>query len=129
MGEREFRRLINPIIAEKRNLDLTEASQKQYLQSNEVLPFIEKIGMDVENFGKTIVIPGTGLRKERLRTLLPYLPYEDFTPVLIRILANTRHNQVNKGKFVKYINPLEVRRYLLHIGELLTDTETKKAPN
>ena len=128
MGVHEFRRLINPIIADKRNMALEDASQKQYLQSNEVVPFVKKIGMDLDAFGKLIVIPGNGLKKERLRTLLPYVPEEDFTPVLIRILADTRKNTLHKGRFSKYLNIGEVHCYLKTIGELIPEKK-EKAPN
>ncbi len=119
MSEKEFANLINPIISEKRNLELDVAKQKQYLQSNEVLVFLNKIGADTSEHGKLVVLDTLRTTKKVLRERMPYQNDKVFQMRIIRIMATNRRELSENVKLRRYLMPNEVISYLEEIGEVM----------
>lgn len=119
MSEKEFANLINPIIADKRKMVLENAKHKQFLNSNEVLTFLEKIGADTSEHGKLLVLDTLKTTKKVLRERIPYQNDRVFQSQIIRIMALNRKELSENVKLRRYLMPNEVMLYLEEIGEVL----------
>ena len=128
MRKEEFGNLINPMIAKHRNMPLEDAKQKQFLQSNEVVEFLEKIGEPLEEYGKLIVIGTHQMDKQNLRRQLPSMNQIEFAKTLNRIIFENRELSYRSSRHKRYLRPKEVMAFLKEIGEILppaADTNKK----
>lgn len=124
MRKEEFGQLINPLIAKSRSLPLEEAKHKQFLQSNEVVAFLEKIGEPLEDHGKMIVVSTHQMDKKKLRTQFPTISQLEFSKLLNRIIFMNRELNYRDSSRRRYLRPKEVVAFLGDIGEIIPEPKT-----
>lgn len=117
MSREEFISLINPIISSKRNIDLEMAKRVHFLNSNEVIAFLEKIGLGTADFGKTIVLDAGHTTKQVLRVRIPFLSTSEFNDLLHHIVTERRKMDIGRAKYRRYLMASEVSDFLREIGE------------
>ena len=122
MPGNQFSSYINPIISQKRGLDPERAKHKQFLQSNEVIAFLEKIGEPLDGFGREIRIGRQQMDKSGLRRLFPTISAPEFSKVLTRVVAKNRRLRHSDCVRKRYLLPREIKAFLNEIGEVLPDS-------
>ncbi|WP_291866641.1 hypothetical protein [Maribacter sp.] len=118
MGKKEFANLINPIMAEKRGVPIDTVKHVQFIRSNEVIAFLEKIGEPLEGYGKLIVINTQGTDKKTLRTRLSVVCQPEFVQMINTIISENRNMLRARSLQKKYLHPKEVVTFLTQIGEV-----------
>ncbi len=118
-----FSKEINPIISKSRNISLRDAKFKSYLQSNEVVEFMDEMGFPIDDIGKRIQFQGLTITKKDLRTKIHTMSQPDFDEKLSSIVAENRKNSIQKDRSCQYLRYNEVVSFLLSIGEKLPRKE------
>lgn len=121
-----FAKEINPIIAQSRGITVREAKFLSYLQSNEVVSFMEGMGFPMDNMGKHIVFEGMTITKKKLRAKINAMSQPEFDEKLSAVVAEQRNKDVEKIKCCQYLRYNEVVSFLLGIGEVLPKKEQDK---
>jgi|GEM_PF-5586590 len=126
MTQKEFRNLINPIIAHHRNIALADAKKQTFLQSNEVVDFLKKIGEPLKGHGKEVILGTHRMTKKDLRREFPTMSTPVFNKTLAKVVNQSRDFGNSNGEKCKprtfrkqYIRPGEVLDFLKQIGELV----------
>ncbi len=114
-----FAKEINPIISKSRNITLHDAKFKSYLQSNEVIEFMDEMGFPINDIGKRIQFQGLSITKKNLRAKLHTMSQPDFDEKLSSIVAENRKKSVSNVRSCEYLRYNEVVSFLLSIGETL----------
>ena len=99
MGNTEFSGMINPIIADNRNIEIDQAKKEVFLQSKEVIAFLTKIGLDTVGYGKLLVFDALRTKKETVQLRLPYLSTKEFRATINPIISENRDMKPIKAKF------------------------------
>ncbi|MFN3137474.1 MAG: hypothetical protein ACE37L_07280 [Allomuricauda sp.] len=120
---RVFAKEINPIISKSRKISLHEAKFKSYLQSNEVIEFMEEMGYPIDDIGRRIQFQGLTITKKKLRAKLHTMSQPEFDERLSSIVAENRKNSIQKVRSCQYLRYNEVVSFLLSIGEKLPRKE------
>lgn len=118
MGRKSFSDIINPIVAVKRNMPIEKAKQKQFLQSNEVVEFLNKIGEPLEEYRTMIELVTHQMNKAKLRAIFFKIGFSEFTRIINGIIEENRKIGLVKSRYKKYLRPIEVTQILDEIGEL-----------
>lgn len=116
MGNKEFSQYINPIIAENRNLPLEDVKALSFLQSKEVLAFMDKLGGDIGQ-GKVVVFDTMRTTKKILRSRIPHLSNPEFIAKINAIIIEKRKGDPVRLKCKQYLSPRELLAFLNEIGE------------
>ncbi len=119
MRGEQFANKINPIIAEKRDISEDQAKQKQYLQSNEVIAFLEAIGEPLNNYAKVLDVGSHRMNKTRLRLLFPTLSAPEFSKVINKTISQCRGIPLDGATRKRYLLPTEIMTFLEMIGEVV----------
>lgn len=114
-----FSKEINPIIAKSRGISIQDAKFLSYLQSNEVIEFMDEMGFPLDDLGKHIKFDGLNITKKNLRAKMHTMSQPEFDEKLGIIVADFRKTDREKIKYARYIRYNEVVAFLLSIGETL----------
>jgi len=114
-----FAKEINPIIAKSRGISIRDAKFKSYLQSNEVIEFMDEMGFPMDEIGKKIQFHGLSITKKNLRAKIHTMSQPEFDEKLISIVAENREKSVSNVRCCEYLRYNEVVSFLLSIGETL----------
>ena len=118
-SESYYAQEINPIIARSRGIPLKEAKSLSYLQSNEVLLFMDDMGFPIEGIGKHVVFQGLSTTKKKLRAKINAMSQPEFDKRINTIVAENRKKEIYKVRSCQYLRYYEVVSFLLGIGESL----------
>ncbi|MFC4219031.1 hypothetical protein [Flagellimonas marina] len=119
-ARREFSMYINAIVADTRNIPLSDANQIKYLRSDEVVKMLEKIGEPLEPFGKPVTIGSSRLTRFDLSIKVPYLSGLVLRRNIIRIMMESRGLGFKDVRSKKILHSNEVMEFLRSIGEPVT---------
>jgi hypothetical protein len=125
MSKSAFAHLINPIISEYRKITLREARQKQFLQSNEVVNFLNKIGEPLEEYKSEIKINTANMNKSRFKALFKPLSDPEFAKVANGIISKSRGIDFRESRSQCYLFPKEVVQILDELGEVWRENNPK----
>lgn len=117
MTVREFSGIINPIIAASRNLPLETVKHKQFLQSNEVVEFLEKIGESLDDHATLLVLATHQMDKKKLRRNFLAMSQPEFVQTINQVIHQNRQMDLMKCGYKRYLRPNEVVQFLNMIGE------------
>ncbi|MFD2588428.1 hypothetical protein ACFSQJ_15940 [Croceitalea marina] len=118
-SQQRFSELITPIISDIRGVSTVMAKQVSRLNSNEVLHFIESVGLESHDFGKLIIFKGLQVSKKEITDKIPHLNFIDFETKLNPIIARNRRVSFHEVKWVRYVDLSELRSFLFEIGEIV----------
>ena len=118
-----FAKEINPIISKSRGISIQDAKFKSYLQSNEVIEFMDEMGFPIDDIGKSIQFNGLSVTKKNLRAKIHTMSQPDFDEKLSSIVAENRKKSVSNVLSCEYLRYNEVVSFLLGIGETLPKKE------
>ena len=104
MRREQFANKINPIIAEKRAISEDQAKQKQDVQSNEVIAFLEDIGEPLNDYAKQLDVGSHRMNNTRLRLLFPTLSAPEFSKVINKTSESFNHKNKSpeSSKLLKF---------------------------
>ena len=114
-----FAKEINPIISKSRGISIQEAKTLSYLQSNEVVEFMDEMGFPMDDIGKHIKFKGLSITKKSLRAKIHKMSQPEFDEKLSLIVAANRKKSICQVRSCQYLRYNEVVNFLLSIGETL----------